>query len=347
MSATEIKSFYDVPGFFWWLDRMVFAAALREQSDDPPGDLCELGVYLGRSSVIVGDFVRPNERFVVVDLFGSTDDFTDSSQDQANRAENDRSYHTLTRQKFEANYLALHDDLPEVYQEPSSRVVEHLGESSVRFLHIDASHLYHFVAEDVRNAKWLLRPGGLVVFDDYRSAHTPGVSAAVWQAVFSDGLIPVAITPMKMYAVYDAESVDRYARAIEALVRDDARLKIAEQDVMGRRLLLVNMADGTQKKPAATATVTLTDESVAAVTEALSAKIAASVSSPARSADAEQPTGDAAPRPGAAEPARPRPSVQASTGRRVLRKVARDYSPPALTRAVVSVKRRATRPRVE
>ena len=64
------KSFYDIPGFFWWLDRKVFSAVLKSQEDSPLGTLVELGAYQGKSAVIIGDHVRDGERFVVVDLFG-------------------------------------------------------------------------------------------------------------------------------------------------------------------------------------------------------------------------------------------------------------------------------------
>jgi hypothetical protein len=333
VAATEIKSFYDIPGFFWWLDRKVFAAVLGAQNDDEPGHLAELGVYLGRSSVIVGDFVRADERFVVVDLFGSTDAFTESEQDQANRLENETSYKTLTRQGFEANYLALHTKLPEVYQEPSSNVVEHLDPDTVRFLHIDASHLYPFVQEDVRNAKALLRRGGIVVFDDYRSEHTPGVSAAVWESVFRDGLIPVAVTPMKMYAVYEEESAEKYASALRALVANDGRLRSSEQEVLGRTLLLLNMAKpGAKTKPANTAAAELSPQTVAAIADEVARRVgdslaAGAVSSSPLDVPDPWPTRSAV------------PTAQLSAPRRLVRAVARDYAPPRLTEWVIGRRR--------
>jgi hypothetical protein len=118
------------------------------------------------------------------------------------------SYSTLTRDAFEANYLRFHPSLPSVYTAPSSAATEYVEPGSVRFMHIDASHLYEHVAIDVDTARSLLQPQGLVVFDDYRSEHTPGVSAAVWEGVLNKGMNPICVTESKLYATWgDPESV--------------------------------------------------------------------------------------------------------------------------------------------
>ncbi|TYQ10409.1 UNVERIFIED_ORG: methyltransferase family protein [Gordonia westfalica J30] len=159
------------------------------------GDLAELGAYLGKSSVLIGGYVRPGETFTVLDLFGSE---TDSP---ANNAENADQYPSLTRARFEENYLKIHDELPAVVQAPSSEVLEHASSGTHRFVHIDASHLYEHVVGDVRSSRELLAPQGIVVFDDYRTFHAVGVSAAVWRAT-RDGLSPVAVSEMKLYATW-------------------------------------------------------------------------------------------------------------------------------------------------
>ena len=273
MSAGEIKSFYDIPGFFWWLDRWVFATVLKSQEEFPPGHLVELGTYAGRSAVIIGDFVREDERFIALDLFGTDAGLGDSPHADDNRAENQRSDRTLTREKFESNYLALHATLPEIVQAPSATIVEHVEPGSVRFLHIDASHLYPCVRTDVINAKTLLRHDGIVVFDDYRSEHTPGVSAAVWQAVLCDGMIPVAVTPMKMYAVFNPDLVEHYQAALRTWVDSDRRFTQAEQEVLGRPLLRLNMANrDNPPKP-----VILDDAAIARIADAVADRVTRSV----------------------------------------------------------------------
>ena len=229
------KSFYDIPGFFWWLDRKIFSAVLKSQEDSPLGTLVELGAYQGKSAVIIGDHVREGEKFVVVDLFGAIDR-AGCRQPGGERA----PLQDATRQQFEHNYLALHDELPYVVQGPSSVILDHVEPGTARFVHIDASHLYEHVHGDAVATKTMMRPGGVAVFDDYRQPHTPGVAAAVWQAVFLDGLIPVALTPQKFYGVY--EDPEPIATAVRELVASDKRFWSQEQEVLGRTVLRVDMA---------------------------------------------------------------------------------------------------------
>jgi Methyltransferase domain len=237
--TAAVKSFYDIPGWFRWLDMTMFHALLDAQSDSAPGVLVELGTYLGKSSVVIGDHLRDGDRFVAVDLFGDTDILGESAADVANRRESTKSYGTLTRRTFEENYLALHTSLPDIVQGPSSEIVNHVEPATARFVHVDASHMYAHVAVDVANARTLMRPGGLVVFDDYRGEHTPGVAAAVWAAVTQDGLIPVALTTQKFYGVYD--DAEPYASVLRTLFAGDERYQWETQQIMGRDVLRARM----------------------------------------------------------------------------------------------------------
>ncbi|MFI5532328.1 class I SAM-dependent methyltransferase [Kitasatospora sp. NPDC051853] len=201
------SSLDDVPGWFWRVDQELFGWLLARQSANGiKGDLLELGSYLGRSAILMGRHLQAGERFTVCDLFDS------EAPDEDNTAEMAMSYRkTLTRRAFEANYLAFHDELPQVVQAPTSVLADgRIPAGSCRFVHVDASHLYEHVAGDIQVARAALVPDGLVVLDDYRSPHTPGVSAAVWEAVYVHGLKPVCLTPEKFYGTWgDQEAVTR------------------------------------------------------------------------------------------------------------------------------------------
>ena len=171
----------------------------RQERLEPPGDLLELGSYLGKSAIVVGTHLRDGETFTVCDLFDSA---TEDAADAKNVSENKWSYSSLTRRAFEANYLTFHSKLPVIVQSTTDQITDHLKPDSCRFVHIDASHLWQHVRGDLAAARSLLRTDGLVVCDDYRSEHTPGVAAAVWTAVANEGLNPICVTGSKFYGTW-------------------------------------------------------------------------------------------------------------------------------------------------
>jgi hypothetical protein len=230
MTRTDIApaSIDDVPGWFWWTDQKLFEHFLSEDAVVPRGDLVELGAYLGKSAVLIGAYLGEDETFTVCDLFGS------DSDDEANRLENNHSYATLDRLAFERNYRAFHDRPATVVQAPSSTILDHVAAGSVRFVHVDASHLYDHVRVDVASARTMLAPEGVVVFDDFRSAHTPGVSAAVWEAVVNDGLHPICVTSQKLYATFG--DIAPHQERLAAWVERTPRAKASVQSVLGAPL---------------------------------------------------------------------------------------------------------------
>jgi len=240
VTTRATTGFHAIKGWFNEIDRRCFTALLDSQRDTPPGDLVELGAFRGKSAVIIGDYLRAGEQFVVVDLFGDQENFGESEEGLANHRETRRSYPGLTRKLFEENYLSCHDELPVVVQGFSSEVVDHVEPGSARFIHIDASHLYAAVKTDAESAKLLLRPGGVVSFDDYRNHKSPGVGAAVWEAVFTNGLVPIATTRKKMYACYD-DPAPHQETLREMIVEDPDFFDVDDVEIAGRKLIRMSL----------------------------------------------------------------------------------------------------------
>lgn len=239
---TPSRTINDIPGWFTWTDQQLFRYFLGAAAPEQPGDLVELGVYLGKSAVLIGEYQRPEERFVVCDLFNADSDL-------ANNIENTRSYRSLTRDSFEDNYRAVRGDLPEVVQGPSSTITEHVSPASVRFMHIDASHLYEHVVTDIESALSLLTADGIVVFDDFQSRHTPGVAAAVWSAVVDGRLKPICLSPSKLYATMaDPEPI---RLGLQSWLTKFGRLLWETQEIAG--LEVVRLWPPPPAKPAAPA----------------------------------------------------------------------------------------------
>lgn len=189
----------DIPGWFYPIDQAGFAWTLEFQNDTaPPGDLLELGTFQGKSAILMGQKLKPGERLTVCDVFDEV-----VTWDGANRAEQAFFADKIpTRQAFETNYLAFHDQLPEIVQGPAGEICHHVAAGSCRFVHIDASHVYDNVREDTASARQVLQDNGIVVFDDYRKPQCLGTAAAVWEAILNDGLKPVFATDAKLYATW-------------------------------------------------------------------------------------------------------------------------------------------------
>lgn len=231
----------DVRGWFPKVDQLLFTWFLeRQERLGESGDLVELGSYLGKSAILIGRHLRAGETFTVCDLFDS------DAPDDSNQAEMQGSYSNLTRTAFEANYRAFHERLPEIVQGPTSRILDHVEPESARFVHVDASHLYEHVHGDIGAAHVMLPAGGVLVCDDYRSEHTPGVAAAVWESVTADGLRPICVTTQKLYGTWgDAGAVqDELLEWLSG--RDDVWHEV--QEVAGRGLVRIKSRTARPKK---------------------------------------------------------------------------------------------------
>ncbi|MFE0822088.1 class I SAM-dependent methyltransferase [Streptomyces sp. NPDC058847] len=292
----------DVPGWFWPLDQVLFSWFLeRQEQRGTEGDLLELGAYMGKSAILLGHHLRDGETLTVCDLFGT------EPPDAANRAEAAKSYSTLTRQAFERNYLSFHDSLPTIVQDVSSTITDEVAPGTCRFAHIDASHLYEHVHGDIGAARDLLLPDGIVVLDDFRSEHTPGVAVAAWEAVLNRGLRPVCLSSQKLYGTWgDPEPVQE---ELLAALRDRDDIAVTVEQAAGHRLVRTR-AKGKRMQPPSLP----------------SSRHPASAPAPA--APAPTPAQRAQARPAQARPPRQR------TPRERARRLALDVLPPVVTRAV-------------
>ncbi|MFC6061575.1 class I SAM-dependent methyltransferase [Streptomyces ochraceiscleroticus] len=220
----------DVKGWFFDQDQVLFDWLLTHQArSGVRGNLLEMGAYLGKSAAFLGRYRHSGEEFTVCDLFDSP------AGDAANDEEMQRSYATLSRRAFEANYLSFHDELPTIIQGPTSLVPEKVAPGSCRFVHVDASHLYEHVRGDIAAARRVLSPEGVVVLDDYRSEHTPGVSAAVWEALFTEGLRPICLSRCKFYGTWGDPAPWQEALILEIVGRADCHADL--QTIAGHRVL--------------------------------------------------------------------------------------------------------------
>jgi predicted O-methyltransferase YrrM len=197
MNAAKLATLDDIPGWLFGQDQALISWFLERQNRLAiPGDLLELGAYLGKSAILIGRYRLGDQRLTVIDLF------EEAAQDHDNDEEMRQYRSTLTRRAFERNYLAFHTALPTIVQGPTSTISSHVAPQSCRFVHVDASHLYEHVEADIKACRAVLQTEGLLVCDDFRAPHTPGVAAAVWGAVTSGGLRPICLSDSKFYGTW-------------------------------------------------------------------------------------------------------------------------------------------------
>lgn len=191
------SSLGDVRGWFHSHDQLAFEWILEAQSKARlVGDLLELGVYEGRSAIHMAKFLRSGETLTVCDLFEDVS-VADGVPDYIRTA-----YSSLSQATFERNYLAFHAQLPVIIRARTDTILDHVQARSCRFAHVDASHSYDDVRQDIEAVRHVLGPGGVVAFDDYRTEHTLGTAAAVWEAVANDEMRLIASTAQKVYATW-------------------------------------------------------------------------------------------------------------------------------------------------
>ncbi len=201
-ASAYVRSMDTVGGWFVRLDADMFTAVDQWQRQaGVTGNLLEIGVYQGRSAILLGWLRGQGERLEVCDLF--------EDQEATATAPGDGGlYDTLERARFERNFLRFHDALPVIHQGPSRDLGHHMADASFRFVHVDGSHLYDPVVSDLALSRRLLVPGGVVVLDDWCTPRMPGVGAATWDAILHDGLRPFAFTADKLYASWSGPAPD-------------------------------------------------------------------------------------------------------------------------------------------
>jgi hypothetical protein len=214
----------EVPGWLAEVDFRLFDWLLSRQG---PGDLLEIGAYEGASAILIGLHRREGEVFTVCDLFAVPD------ESEGNWAESNRWYRDLTRERFESNYLRFIPELPRIVQDTSLEILRHVEPGTCRFVHVDGAHPYAYVRSDMEAARVLLASDGIVVCDDWRERHTPGVTVAVMEALVAGGLQAVAITEGKFYGTWNAALAADLRSAAAAWAETSPDVTVTVETIQG------------------------------------------------------------------------------------------------------------------
>ena len=174
-----------IEGWFFPNDMILFANLLALQLDTGiSGDLCEVGVYRGKSLALMSLVKSNKQRVLGFDLF--------EGNDQNICVDNLKKFGDFDNVEL---FKGLTSDL-------SNLTLEKHMPSPVRFLHIDAGHEYHEVLEQLEIFSPFVSRTGIIVMDDFQDRDFPGVSGATFD--FCEKFYPRRFVPFlaggnKMY----------------------------------------------------------------------------------------------------------------------------------------------------
>ena len=151
-----------IDGWFFDRDILSFFLLLQLQNHlNIKGDICEVGVWHGKSLVLLSVLKNEGERLFGYDLFegdllekASTNLKNFGSSSNTELVKGDSSEYTKTM-------------LDSKHTRP------------IKFLHIDAGHEYHEVLQQLIQFSPYVHPSGIIAMDDYQDREFPGIEAAV------------------------------------------------------------------------------------------------------------------------------------------------------------------------
>lgn len=224
--ADYFAHYESIPGWFFPADFRLFDFLLSLEST---GDLAEIGAYKGASAILLGLHRRPDETLTICDLFEIP------AEGAPNRGESESFYSDLTRDAFERNYLSVLPTLPEILQVSSLEILDHVSPATCRFVHVDGSHLYDFVHSDIRAARAMLKPDGVVAFDDWCSWDTPGVAVALMEQLVAGELHAIATTSAKFYGSWNESLATAMRATVADWVADSPDLQVHLEPIRGEQ----------------------------------------------------------------------------------------------------------------
>ena len=151
-----------IEGWFFPLDQLAFFELLAVQNQiQAGGDIVEVGVYHGKSLVLLSLLKNQDEQLIGFDLFDA--DHEERTRDNLNNFGSSEQVSLVRGYTSEIAQADLNAMLP----------------SPLRFLHIDAGHEYHEVLEQLHLFSPYVADRGIIAMDDYQDREFPGIEAAL------------------------------------------------------------------------------------------------------------------------------------------------------------------------
>lgn len=184
------KSFWRVPGWFPLLDFELFTELNDLQTNlGCKGDILEIGTYKGKSGILLTLFAQKDEKVRLLDLY---------SKIEFQKEIDSAHYRDLTAEKT-LKFLKKYGNEHELVEGNSVDIPKLIPSTKNRIIHIDGSHQYSTVQEDLKNSLESLSSLGVIVLDDYANFNYPGVARAFWDFYGSGEVEIIWATQTRVY----------------------------------------------------------------------------------------------------------------------------------------------------
>lgn len=181
---------WQVPGWFTLVDFELFRAFSETQLElGFRGDILEIGTYKGKSGILLTLCAEPTEKVWLLDLYADIQ--YEVSSDSRDYKKLDQSQTIKNLNRFGSKYELVFGN--------SLEIPNLIPGTSHRIIHIDGSHQYEIVRQDLQNSLKILSPAGIIVLDDYSNFAYPGVARAFWEFYENNDLEIICATPARIY----------------------------------------------------------------------------------------------------------------------------------------------------
>lgn len=217
------------------LSRLQVAEGIR-------GDIAEIGVFYGRSALVLGRTLAEAERLVACDTFevgaGDVPGWAFASSGPPEEA----------LRRWWSDRVGDPDGLAVIRGDSGDLTADDLGRRRCRLVHVDGGHAYAAVRHDAALADEALQPAGAIVFDDMMLAEWPDVTVAVIDHLREDPdrLVPILLAENKgVFCRPDAAPLYRaWAEETARALFPSPRHLVIERGFLGHTMLVVSRLTG-------------------------------------------------------------------------------------------------------
>ncbi len=171
-SPTEAAKFYQrttkIHGWFSeYAANTIYLIDAIQKEENIVGNIFEIGVHHGKSSVFFAGLLRSQEMLAVCDIFGSQVDNVSASGDGDERIFSDNIVRYLDKSRLQIN------------RKLSDTLTENDIPRPIRLFHVDGGHNRNEALSDLEMAHSNLAKGGVIIVDDPFRVEWPGVTEAI------------------------------------------------------------------------------------------------------------------------------------------------------------------------